>query len=183
MRRYVALAVLALASAASAQTLKLSVFDRLKDRASDSTDLNLSKDLIGMAGGFIRGENSGDAGKIKKLLEGLNSILIKSLEFDKAGAVNDTDIRELVGELGSAGWNLIVSAEEKHGKEREISRIWTKSGADGAITGFRILSAEPKELSVIEIVGKIRLEDLKELGGLGIPDLGNLGQMGKKKEE
>ncbi len=46
-----------------------------------------------------------------------------------------------------------------------------KSAGGGEIGGLRIISAEPKELSVIEITGKVSLEDLKDLGGLGVPNL------------
>ena len=36
---------------------------------------------------------------------------------------------------------------------------------------MRILSAETKELTVVDISGRVRLEDLKDLEGLGVPDI------------
>jgi hypothetical protein len=43
---------------------------------------------------------------------------------------------------------------------------------DDHIGGLVILAAEPKELTVVDIVGSISLEDLSALGGhFGIPDV------------
>jgi hypothetical protein len=187
MKRYLAIAVVALAPLACAQTLKLSVFDKLKDKATDSTDLNLSKDLLGLAGGFLGSDKDGDGAKVKKLVSGLNNILIKSLTFDKEMVYASADVQQLISELGGPGWKLVISSDEKHGNGQEISRVWTKAMADGEIGGLRIMSAEPKELSVIEITGRVNLKDLHELGDLGIPnlDIGKLhtGSSSKKNDE
>jgi hypothetical protein len=186
MKRFLAVAVFALAPLC-AQTLNLSVFDRLKDKASDSTDVNLSKDLLGLAAGVLGNDKDSDAAKAKKVVEGLSGVLVRSLEFDKEGVYSEADVQQLITELGSTGWKLVISADEKHGKSREISRIWIKT-AEGELGGLRILSAEPKELSVVEISGRIRLQDLKDLGGnLGIPNLdvldGHSGASDKKKKD
>ena len=181
MKKLVAFAALALAPLACAQ-LKLTVFDKLKAKASDVVNINLNKDLLGLGAGFL-GSDKGDGAKIKKLAEGLNSILIHSLEFDKEGAYSDADVKQIVSEMGGPGWNLVVSADENKG--REISRIWIKASGNGELGGLRIMSAESKELSIIEIIGKIRLEDLKDLGALGIPNIASehTGKPAEKKEE
>lgn len=183
MRKYLVLAALAVAPLACAQGLKLQVFERLKDKASSVTDLNLNKDMLGLGASFL---GNSDAAKVKKLAEGLSGILVHSLEFEKEGIYSPADVQSLIAELGSPGWNLVVSSDEKHGKGHEISRVWIKSGAGGELGGLRIMSAEAKELSVIEISGKIRLEDLKDLGGLGVPNVnigdGHNGKPGAKEE-
>jgi hypothetical protein len=161
--------VVVLAHFACAQELHLPVFDRLKPQASNVVDLNLSKDLLGLGAGFLGGDK-GDGAKVKKVVEGLNNIVIHSLEFEKAGAYSDADVDQIIHEMDTPGWKLVVSADEKK-KGHEISRIWLKSTGEGELGGLRIMSAEPKELSIIEITGKIRLEDLKELGGLGVPNI------------
>jgi hypothetical protein len=183
MKRYLALAALALAPQVWSQELKLTVFDRLKDKASEVTNLNLPKSVIDFAGGILGGGE--DGAKLKKLVDGLQGILVRSLEFDKEGAYTKADVQSLISEMGGPGWNLIISADENHGQE--ISRIWIRTGGNGELGGMRILSAESKELSVIEINGKIRVEDLKQLEGLGIPNINlgseHTGNSTKKKEE
>ncbi len=174
MRKYLALA-LAVASLACAQGVKLTVFERLKEKASSVTNLNLNKDILGLGASFLGGDKSSDTAKVKRLAEGLSGILIHSLEFEKEGVYTQADVQALIAELGSPGWNLIVSADEKHKNYHDISRIWIKQAGNGELGGMRIMSAEAKELSVVEISGKIRPEDLKDLGGLGVPNL-NLGK-------
>jgi hypothetical protein len=182
MKRMLAFAALAVAPFAWAQELKLTAFDKLKPQASNIVDLNLSKDLLGLAAGFLAGD--GDAAKVKKLTEGINNIVIRSFEFEKEGVYSDADVKQLISEMSTPGWKLSISADEKHGNGREISRIWTKPTGNGEIGGIRILSAEPKELSAIEITGRVNLQDLGDLKGLGI-NLGSerTGQPEKKKEE
>ena len=174
MKKYLALIVFALAPLACAQGLKLTVFDRLKDKATEVVDLNLPKNLIDIGTGFL----GVDADKLKKMA--LNSILIRSLEFDKEGVYTNADVQSLISELAGPGWNLVIKVD---GKEK--SRIWIKSSENGELGGLRILSAESNELSVIEIVGKVRPEDLKDLGSLGIPGINSErpGQPAKKNEE
>jgi hypothetical protein len=56
------------------------------------------------------------------------------------------------------------------------------SGTD--VLGLAVLSAEPKELTVVNIVGPVDLEKLAKLeGNLGIPDLGIQPGKGKTKNE
>ena len=183
MKRLVALAALAAAPFACAQELKLTVIDKLKPLASNVVDLNLSKDLLGLGAGFL-GDSKGDAAKVKKLVEGLNNIVIRSFEFEKEGLYSDADVKQIISEMGTPGWKLVISVDEKHDKGHEISRIWTKASGEGELGGLRIMSAEPKELSVIEITGRVSLKDLGDLGGLGIPGIASEhGQPTKKNEE
>jgi hypothetical protein len=167
--RYLAFALLALVPSLSAQEIKLSVFDRLKDKCSDMTDVHLNKNLIDLAKGFLSGNNDTDIAKLKTVVDGLNGIVVKSCEFDKDGMYTDADVKQLISELSGPGWNLIISSTENHGKD--ISRIWVKAGGNGEIGGLHILSAEQKELSVVVIDGTIRPEDLHLLEGLGVPEI------------
>ena len=99
MKRFVAFAVLTLAPLACGQELKLAVLDKLKAQSSNTVDLNLSKDLLGLGAGVL-GSTKGDGGaKVKKLVEGLNNIVIRSFEFEKEGAYSDADVKELLAEL------------------------------------------------------------------------------------
>ena len=74
------------------------------------------------------------------------------------------------------GWAKIVSNEEKdRGGNWELQEIYVFQAA-GKVTGIVIISAEPGELSVVNIVGPIDLEKLRNLNGVfgiqGIPAAG-----------
>ena len=188
MKCYLLLAALAVAPLALAQNLKLSVFDRLKEKATDNVNITLPKGMLGLVKGVID-DGDADAAKIKKLLDGIDSILVRSLSFKNSGAYTKADVDQLRAELATSGWTQLVHVAENDGKD--ISSVWVKSGAAGEIAGLRVLNAEEYELSVVEIVGKVRLKDLAFLAGLdslGIPadllkDLGGFGQSDKKKKD
>ena len=169
--RYLAYALAAFAPVLSAQELKLSVFDRLKDKCTDMTDINLPKNLIDVARSFVPDDKDGDAAKLKRVADGINNITVKSCEFDKEGIYTDADVKQLISELTGPGWNLIISSTENHGKD--VARIWIKPGGNGEVGGLRILSAESKELAVVVITGRVRPEDIKDLGALGVPNILN----------
>ena len=173
MKRYLALGVLALAPVAYAQELKLTVFDRLKDKAKEVVDMNMPEDLINTGRAFLPDD-------VKKATSGMRSLVIKSLEFDKEGVYTDADVKQLTGELGAPGWKLIISTDEKN----EKARIWMKATGNGELGGMRILSAEARELTVVVIEGKIQPEDLNKLGALGLPHIfSEHGSSDKKKDE
>jgi len=55
--------------------------------------------------------------------------------------------------------------------DKEIVEIYTMVEAN-QVTGLAIVAAEPKELTVVNIVGPINLEKLSQLEGhMGIPHL------------
>ena len=68
------------------------------------------------------------------------------------------------------GWMKIVSNEEKgQGGNWELQEIYLFQPG-GKINGIVIISAEPGELSVVNIVGPIDFEKLRNLDGIfGIP--------------
>lgn len=181
MKRCLLLAALAIAPLACAQGLKLSVFDRLRDKATDKTEIELPKTLLHAACSFL-GEDA-DSAKAKKTCEGLETVLVKSLSFDKPGVFTSADVQQLNSELATPGWSQIINVTENGGKD--VSRIWVKLGADGEAGGLRILIAEDDELSVVQIVGKVRLQDLAGLEFLGLPSniLKDAEKSEKKKEE
>jgi hypothetical protein len=56
-------------------------------------------------------------------------------------------------------------------KDRDNAEIYLKTGG-AEPGGLAIVCANPKELVVVNIVGKIDLDELSELGGsLGVPKL------------
>ena len=55
-------------------------------------------------------------------------------------------------------------------KDGDNAEIYLKTG--GADGGLAIICANPKELTMVNIVGKIDLDELSELGGnLGVPKI------------
>ena len=108
-----------------------------------------------------------DSAKIKKLVNGLKGIYVKTFEFEKEGAYSDSDIAGIRKQLES-GWSRIVGIQSK--KDGDNAEIYLKTG--GPDGGLAILCAGAKELTIVNIVGKIDLDQLSELGGnMGVPKI------------
>jgi hypothetical protein len=82
-------------------------------------------------------------------------------------------VEAIRNQLQSPAWSRIVSARSKH--EGETTEVYLMTAGDGGtVLGMAIINAEPKELTVVNIVGPIDIEKLSSLEGkMGIPRMGD----------
>jgi hypothetical protein len=154
-------------AASYGQALDLKHLDKLADRASNKVEVTLDGSVLKMAAKFLSDDDDPDSAKIKKLVGGLKGIYVKTFEFEKEGAYSDSDIAGIRKQLES-GWSRIVGIQSK--KDGDNAEIYLKTG--GPDGGLAILCAGAKELTIVNIVGKIDLDQLSELGGnMGVPKI------------
>jgi hypothetical protein len=153
----------------AAQQIKFPpAFEKLAAKASEKINVNLDASLVEFAGRFLSGEKPDEAAA-KKLLGSLKGIYIRGFEFSKEGEYSPKDLDSIREQLKSPGWNCFFSAEEQGGRET-VDICLHREGE--LATGLVVLAVEPKEVSVINIVGSIRPEDLATLSGkFGIPEI------------
>jgi hypothetical protein len=158
--------IILLALPAAAQDIKLPPsLDRLASKASNSVDINLDMTMLRLAAQFLSGKDPDEA-RVKKLVGTLKGITVKSFEFDSRGEYNPADLDEFRAQFRSPGWTRIVGVKSRNG---ENSDIYLKS-ENGQISGLVVVVAEPRELTIVSILGTINPEDLRDLGGhFGIP--------------
>jgi hypothetical protein len=154
--------------------LELSQLDKLASKASNVTNVTLDGSLLKLAGQEMS-QKAATADSQKKasaadLVHRLKGIYVKSFEFDQPGAYTKADLESVTKQLESGGWKPIVHVEEK--KSGETTGIYIMQEG-GETVGMAIVAAEPKELTVVNLVGPI---DFSQLGSLG--SLGALGQLG-----
>jgi hypothetical protein len=155
----------ALGSVAWAQQFKFNL-DHLAPKAADSVDINLNGSMLQFAAKFLDGNDPDDA-KVKQLLSGIEGIYVKNFEFKKEGEYSPADLEQIRAQLKAPEWNRIVGVRSN--SEGENVEVWTRVSS-GKTTGIAILAAEPKELTVVNLVGTIDLDALAALGGhFGIP--------------
>jgi hypothetical protein len=148
------------------QALDLKHLDKLADKASSKTEVTLDGSVLKLAAKFLSGDDP-DEVKIKKLVSGLKGIYVKTFEFEKEGEYSESDIASIRKQLES-GWSRIVDVQSK--KDGDNAEIYLKTG--GSDGGLAIICAGAKELTVVNIVGKIDLDELSELGGnMGVPKI------------
>jgi uncharacterized protein DUF4252 len=160
--------VLAVAPAVSAQNAKLKIdhLEKLAAKASEVADVTLDGPLLQLAAKFLSSEDVDEQG-VQELIKGLKGVYVKSFEFDREGAYSSTDLDSVREQLRGPGWSRMVNVQSK--EQKELVEIYTMTEGE-KITGLAVVTAEPQELTVVNIVGPISLDKLSKLGGhMGIP--------------
>jgi hypothetical protein len=148
--------------------IQLTALDHLASRASETVDVNIDERLIQIAAKIFN-DKEPDEAAIKKLVSGLKGIYVKSFEFDKDNEYSSADVDIIKSQLREPMWTRLVNVTSK--REGNVEVYVSLVGP--AINGLTVLSAEPRELTVVNIIGPVDLEKLAKLeGNLGIPDLG-----------
>jgi hypothetical protein len=153
---------------------------QLADRASDVTEVTLGKNMLGFASKFMDGKDKDDAAA-KQLIDGLDGIYVRDYTFDKEGQYSMDDVEQLRKAFETGEWTPMV--REREHKSGETTDIFVKL-VNGESHGMFILTAEPKELTIVLILGPIRMDDLGKLHGLaGLGALGNVEKLPKIKDK
>ena len=157
----------ALAATLWAQQFQFNL-EHLASKASGSFDVSLNTSMLQFAAKFLDGKDPDEA-KVKKLIVGIEGIYIKSFKFKQEGGYAPADLDRVRNQLKAPEWSRIVGI--KSGGESENIEVWVRN-EKGRVTGVAILASEPRELTVCNLVGKIDLESLSDLGGhFGLPDI------------
>ncbi len=173
----IVLGAAALAAPALAQNglpLPTAVEKELAAKASDVTEVTLGKSMLGFAAKFMNGKDKDDAAA-RQLIEGLDGIYVREYEFDKEGEYSMEQVEQLRKAFETPEWTSLVHEHER--KSGESTDVMMKM-VNGETRGMFVLSAEPKELTIVLILGPIRMDQLSELKGIG--GLGSLGDIEKQ---
>ena len=158
------------------QLLPASVEKDLAARASDVTEVTLGKNMLEFAAKFMNGKHDGDAAT-RQLIMGLDGIYVRNYEFEKPGEFSMENVEQIRHAFETPEWSSMVRERER--KSGESTDIMMKM-VNGEPRGLFILSAEPKELSIVLILGPIRMDDLSKISGIaGVGNImGSAGPMG-----
>ncbi len=148
--------------------------DHLAKEAIKSVVINMDPQLLDTARQLL---GSGpDEAKVKSLVSGLEGIYVRSFEFDKEGAYSPAEVEALRKQLVAPAWSCLVAVRDK--KSGANADVCLRQEA-GKMLGLAIIADEPKKLTVVNILGSIPLDHLRDLEGqFGIPRMG----LGKKGE-
>jgi len=158
----------AVTSRAQSGKLQLDQLDALTNRASNTVDVKLDENLMQVTRKIFSGKDTDDA-EIKELLKNVKGIYVKSFSFEKENEYQPAEIDSVMSQLRGGGWSKIVGITSK--KENENVEVYLMMVGD-QVSGLAVVSLNPKEVTVVNIVGPINLEKLSQLeGSFGIPDL------------
>jgi hypothetical protein len=163
--------LLLLAGSAKAQEARLQItgLEKLAAKAAESVDINMDGSMLQLAAKFFSDQKPDEA-RIKQLIAGLKGIYVRSFEFDKEGEYSLEDVNAIRQQTRAPGWSKLVGVRSK--RDKEDVDIFARMEGDKVI-GLAIIAVEPKQLTVVNIVGSIDLEKLSDLEGqFGIPKMG-----------
>jgi len=135
------------------------------------TEVTLGKNMLAFAAKIMNGKNDDDA-EVRRLIEGLDGIYVREYEFDKDGQYSKDEVDQLRKYFETSEWSPIVRERER--KSGESTDVMIKL-LNGESHGLFILETEPKELTIVLILGPIHMDDLGKLKGIGgLSALGDL---------
>jgi hypothetical protein len=149
--------------------LDLGHLDGLAAKASQVIDVTVDQKVINLALKFLSEKRSPDEAKIKEIISGLKGVYVKSFEFEKEGEYSMADIESVQNQLKTPAWAKIVGVRSK--KEGQVVDVYLATTGD-KVDGLVVIASDPKELTVVDIVGSIDPEKISELAGhYGMPKL------------
>jgi uncharacterized protein DUF4252 len=174
-------AVVAIAAAATARAqdprIQTTNLDYLAAKASETVDVNIDERLMQLTAKFLSSKDPEEV-SVKELVNGLKGIYVKSFQFETEGQYTLADLESIRAQLRSPAWNRIVNVNSK--KEGSVEVYLMSNGTQ--ISGLAVLAADPKEITIVNIIGPVNLEKLTQLeGNFGVPDLGIESSKPKRK--
>ena len=92
---------------------------------------------------------------------------MRSFKFENEGEYSEVDVESVRSQLRAPDWSRVVNVTSRKGGDNvDVAYKMDK----GKIAGLVVIAAEPKEFTIVNIVGPIDLDQLSSLGGqFGIP--------------
>ena len=151
--RMLLLAVLTVALApAWGQKLDLR-FDGLAAKAKETAEVDLDGPALTAALKSFAPKKVADAGA------GLTGLFVRNYEFATAGAYAQSDLAALRKQVSAgSGWSRIINVKEQD----ETTEVYLY-GASEKPSGLLIISAEAKELTVVNLLGSVQVAQLAQL--------------------
>ena len=123
--------------------------EKFAQGASESTEINLDPDTIGMMDSHH---------KNAELAKKMKFMIIRTYEYDKPGMYKNEDVEVFRKKLEDGTWKCSVRVRERN----ESTDICSRLGPDHETHEMVIITAEPKELTFIHMSGQMSLEDLNK---------------------
>ncbi len=164
-----ATAALALPAPGLAATPKLNIPDypHLRAKATETVDVSVGGFLLGLARMLTREESRQDPAL--KLLQDIDSVKVRSYKFDTDTAYSKADLDSVRDQLKGPQWNAIAQVHKR--EPQEDVDVYMCVEESGKSCGLAVIAVEPREFTIVSIVGNIDVDRLAELEGeFGIPE-------------
>jgi len=146
-----------------AQEIKLPAnLDKLAAKAEESVDVTLDGPMLKLAARMMS-DRDPDSARARKAISGLEGVYVRSYQFAFEGDYNPADLEAVRSQLRAPTWSRIVGVRSKY-DEGNVD-VYFKISADGKLGGVFLIAADPRELTIVNIVGNLDPDQLADLGG------------------
>jgi hypothetical protein len=148
--------------------LQIDSLNKLAEKAAEAVEVALDERSLRLAAKFLSANNPDEA-KVKEIVSGLKGVYVRVFEFEKPGAYLPNDLEAIRSQLRQPGWSKIVGVTSHRGGSNVDVHL--KYQGENVV-GLAIVAADTTELTIVNIIGQIDLEKVRQLEGqLGIPKL------------
>ena len=142
--------------------------EKLSAKAKETVEVTMDGPMLKWASKFLSAEDPEEK-KCAELVANLRGIYVRSFEFDKEGAYTSAEVEALRSQVRGPAWSRVVGVRSE--RDGENVDVFFKLENE-KMAGILIIAAEPKELTFVNIVGPLEVDQLADLGGeFGIPRL------------
>lgn len=150
--------------AQSGAQLDMNLYE-LEGKADQVVSVNLEGESLDQ-GRKLLAIQKGVGKSVKELVKGVKGIYVRKFWFGKKEAYDDQDVDPIRDQLKQPGWAPMIDVRVRP-KDDVAVYSYTENQE---MAGVTVLSSDPQEVTVINIVGQVDLEALAELGRqMGIP--------------
>ena len=138
-------------AAARDPQLQLPDFGHLRGKATDTVDITLGSFAFFVARHVIDDADAQSAAA-KDILKGVSSMRIRHYEFAEDFVYSKSDLDNVRSQLTTRGWNAIAHVQDR--KKNENVDVYVAVEKE-KITGFAFVASEPREFTIVNIVGSL----------------------------
>lgn len=162
---------------ASAQPPQLTLpdFEHLQARAVESVDIHLGAFPLWLAALFMDEDDPAQA-DTREVIRDLRGVNVRSYQFASDDAYSREDVEKVRRQLTAPGWQQVVRVRDRD----ERSDVDVFIATDGRkINGIAVVASEPREFTIVHVIGDIDVDKLARLqGSVGVPHLNLAGRSG-----
>ena len=150
--------------------LKIPDFSHLRHKAVESVDMTIDGFLLRIASRFARADSENpESAAAADLLQGLKSVRVRNFTFNSDDAYSRADVDTVRKQLTGPGWSQLVQVRKREPQE-DVDVYLSMDGEK--INGLAVIASEPREFTIVNIVGSIDIDKIGKLGGhFDIPQL------------
>lgn len=138
-----------------AQDALLAGTDEFAKGATETSEVNLDKNMLGLAA-----TQAGKGKGMADLMEKMDFVYVRSYTYAKPGEYKMADVEKITKRLSGGAWSHLV----KERSATESTDVCVRTDEEGQLSELVVISAEPTELSFVHLKGHVSLGDLRKLG-------------------